>query len=238
MRKWLAILMLLAGGIAPRIPEGFELPACWVSFDGVTMAPAEPQVSVLSSSASELVLRILTPGVVSDSLEVESDEYRRLSLPGYGATRDVGHPELPVIGQLVAVPLGCDIALSTAYTESIRYWMPLVYPAPAETVRHTEDGYAYIDEVFSLDEDAYNSRGLSPDNVASAEIIGSIRGQGVALLTVHPIRFDPEYQEIRILPSVDITLSFNGGSGGVSGDLGPLDSIARREFSRTTRDRA
>lgn len=224
-----AVLVMLALLLA--LPPGGDvaeagLPTGWVCFDGIATTPVPPRVGIVSSGSDELVLDIEVPGVLSTDVKEGEIDFRKLEFPGYYRSTEVGHPALPAVRQLIAVPAGCTVGVSVSTPDSIRYWDSVVYPVPALVTRYTEDGWEYLAEEFSYDEEAYSAKGYYPTQTASVGSVGILRGQGVALLTVYPIQFDASSELIRVLPLVTVTLTFTGGYGGVSGDLGPFDSIA------------
>lgn len=215
------VLMLsLSAGAESGFPTG------WVCFDGLTVVPTPPGINIVSSGSSELVVRIETPGVLSTAVQEIGFDFRKLEFPAFYRSDEVGHPALPAVRQLVAVPSGCAIGVSVSTPDSVRYSNSVVYPVPEIVTEYTEEGYEYLVEEFAYDEDAYSMRGYYPTDVASISYPGVLRGQGLALLTVYPIQFNAADDLIRALPVVTVTLTFSGGSGGVSGDLGPFDSIA------------
>jgi hypothetical protein len=167
----------------------------WVSFDGVTTAPSPPELHVLSSTPSALEIR--TPGVLCTSIVEGEMEFVKLELPGYDRTGEVGHPALPAVRQLFALPRGAAVDVGVAVSDSIVYSGTVVYPVPAEVTHYTEEGWPYPAEEFAYDEQAYGRGGYCPEEMACAGSSGTLRGQGVALLTVHPIQYDPGVERTR-----------------------------------------
>ncbi len=217
--------LLLALPPAGAVAE-VGLPTGWVCFAGIATTPVPPRVGIVSSASDELVLNIETPGVLSTAVEEGELDFQRLEFPSYYRSTEVGHPALPAVRQLIAVPVGCTVDVSVSTPDSIRYWDSVPYPVPAIVTRYTEEGWEYLAEEFSYVDEAYSARGYYPTQTVSVGSVGILRGQGVALLTVYPIQFDASSDLIRVLPLVTVTLTFTGGYGGVSGDLGPFDSIA------------
>ena len=201
-------------------PEG------WVSLDGVTTSPAPPSSQIISSSAGEMIIWVRTPGVLSALVDHEGTEYTELSIPEYAHTHETGHPRLPAIRQLVAVPRGCTVELTSAILDSVDYSGSLVSPVPTEVTRYTSQGWEYLDHEFALDGDAYATAGFYPSRAAEVEYAGIMRGQAVALVTVYPLRHDPVAMDTRAYPSVVVTLGFSGGGAGAPASLGPFERIA------------
>jgi hypothetical protein len=202
------------------------LPEGWVSFDDVTQTPTSPAIKIVSSNLSELVLTVTTPGVVSAAVSEDDVEYRKLEFPGYYRSKVVGHPLLPAVRQLIAVPEGCEVEVSVSPGEAVHYRGSVLYPVPATVVRYTAEGWEYLAEEFAIDEDAYSQSGHYPSEIASVSEGGSLRGQGVALLTVYPAQYDAAEMDLRVFPSLVVTLRFVGGKRGLAEPLGPLGRIA------------
>ncbi len=215
-------LMLIPAAV---LAEG-GLPDGWTSFDGVTTTPTAPRVQIVSSSSSRIQLIISTPGMLCETIEHDGTDYTRLSFPEYFHSTETGDPALPAIRQLLAVPRGCEINVSTTAMDSLVFTDCVVYPVEAEVVRYTEEGWSYVDYEFALNEQAYSRSGGYPSPRISTEAPGSFRGQGVVNLTSYPVRFDASVSEIRVYPELLVTLDLSGGSGGISEELGPFGRIA------------
>ncbi len=200
----------------------------WVSFDGVTTSPAAARVEVISSSLSEVILRLTVPGMLVERIVHEGDEYDRLELPGYKYSGAVGHPAMPAVRHLVAVPKGCDVSVSAVLLDSLLFSDVLVYPVEDLVTRYTNEGWSYLAEEFAKDPAAYSTSDRSPWLAAEVEEVASLRGQGVARVALAPIQFTPSTGELRITPSMLVTLTITGGSGTTSEELGPFSDIAAR----------
>ncbi len=216
----LAMLALL-----PSACLGGGIPDGWVSFDGHTAEPTPPSIEILSSGASEIVLRVRTPGVLCETVVGDETEFKRLGLLEHYHSTQVGSPLVPTVRHLIAVPAGCEIEVSFSAAETLTFSRVSLYPVPEVVVHYTDEGWEYFDYEFALDEAAYAESGLYPGQVTEVGTQGSLRGQGVALLTVYPIQYDPTREKVFALPSVVVTLRFDGGAA-LAGSLGPLEEIA------------
>jgi hypothetical protein len=194
-----------------------ELQDGWVSLDGVTTTPTPPTVEVLSSSSSEIVLLVKTPGVLCETVVEDTIEFQKITAPGCYHSPDVGYPGLPLVGQLIAVPEGAELEVSVAVPDSgdtVYFSDMAVYPTPALVIEYTPEGWEYLVEEFALDEGYYQS-GYYPTEVASVGGQGSLRGQGVARVTVYPVQFDGSTSELVAYPELLVTISCSGGRGGL-----------------------
>jgi hypothetical protein len=194
--------------------------------DGTTDEPCPPSIEIISSDLEQLVLRVECPGFVSETVTHEESEYSRLTFPGLYRTSEEGSPWLPAVRQLIAVPADCAMNVSVTLGDSVVFSGSVLYPVPATVVCYTEEGWEYYDHEFAKDEEAYARGGYYPTDVATVSESGSFRGQGVALLTVYPLQFDAAGLRTRALHSLVVTLTFEGGTGGLGEDVGPFGRIA------------
>ncbi len=203
------------------------LPDGWVCLDGVTTTPTAPEVHIISSSASEILLAVSVPGMVCETVEHDTTEYKKLSLPTYFHTLEEGAPALPAVRQMLAVPKGCQVSISAVVQRTVSLSGCTVYPVEAEVTRYTDDGWPYIDTEFCLDQQAYGRSGSYPSPVVSVATPGSFRGQGVVEIACYPVTFDPTLSEVTAYPEMLVTVEIAGGSGGLSEEIGPFTSIAQ-----------
>jgi len=225
------VLLTLLGAtllLLPRAATGEEvLPDGWVSLDGVTATPTAPSVRIISSSTSEIQLLVSVPGMVCETVEHDSTQYKKLSLPTYFHTLTEGSPALPAVRQMLAVPKGCQVSVSVTPLDSHVFSGCTAYPVEAEVIRYTDDGWPYIDTEFYLDQQAYGRSGDYPTPLAAAATSGSFRGQGVAEIVCYPVSTDPTRSEITVYPNMLVTVAMTGGSGGLSEELGPFTNAAQ-----------
>jgi hypothetical protein len=206
-----------------------ELQDGWVSLDGTTATPTPPSVEVLSSTSSEIVLLVTTPGILCETVVQDTMEFQKITAPGCYHSPDVGYACLPLVGQLIAVPEGAELEVSVAVSDSgdtVYFSDAAVYPTPALVVEHTEEGWEYLVEEFALDEEGYYQSGYHPGDVASVGGEGSLRRQGVARVTVYPLHYDGSTSELVAYPELVVTITCSGGRGGLGEPTGPLSRVA------------
>ncbi len=205
-----------------------EFPDGWVSFDGMTAEPESPCVELVSQSSSEIVLRVTTSGVLSESVNVEGDDYVQLACPGYFHTLVERSPQLPAIRLLLAVPSGCTASVAASASDTLLFSDCVVYPVEEVVTCYTGEGWTYLDTRFAKDAAAYSRSGCYPAVQACVDTVASFRGQGVLPVVVYPLRFDPASETVAVCPDLLITIQLTGGSGTFAESIGPFDGIAER----------
>lgn len=216
MRKTLSALaialLLFAVGLAPAGGEGAAAPdsrrdpeiAAFVADD------APQYVELVSSSSEEVVLDVHVDEFNARDVEVEGTVYQRLSLPGAGRTLEVGRPELPVIGQFVAVPQGAEVEIEVQDLEQSMQMGYRVFPAQPPLV----DCARPQDEVppFEIDQEAYGQDQFFPQQYVAASAPQTLRNLDVVWLSIHPLQFNPARGELRFNRTMRIRLTFTGGA--------------------------
>jgi len=221
--SWLcAVATIAMAGVAEAQDP---LPAGWVSLDGGGQV-GMPSVQTVPAGPGTFALDIAIPGFSAGDESALGMTYRRLSLHGAYQTEAVGHPCLPEISQLVALPAGCEVAIQASPRDSVIFSDVTLWPTSAPVIKYTDEGWPYGDYDFVLDDGAYARPGYYPAEIAGIDRMGSFRGQGVGRLRVHPIQYDPVARRVRAFRSVRVELTITGGVGGTTPDLGPLASIA------------
>ena len=84
----------------------------WVGFSKST--PADAEATVNTSSTTVVQFQVETPGMYQEDIIEGSTTYQRLSVGAASRTTETGHPELPVITKMVAIPECSNVSISTA----------------------------------------------------------------------------------------------------------------------------
>jgi hypothetical protein len=180
----------------------------WVRF-GQTTGETFPTVEVLSSSASEVVLKISFPGMEARDIEKAGNVYQALNVPGGGRTHNVGWPELPTWSRFVAVPRGAipQVEIVHHSTETLVGYHVL----PAQELPVDKAGAP--EPEFTKDEEFYGRDEFYPDRLGFVSQPKVIRGCQVSSLTLFPIQYNPSRGELRVISEMEVRVSFIGGNG-------------------------
>jgi hypothetical protein len=180
----------------------------WVWF-GRASSERSPAVEVLSSSNSDLVLRIAFPGMEVRDMEKAGEIYQAMNVPGGGRTHNLGWPELPTWSRFIAVPQGAIPQVEIVhYTEQTLTGYN-VFPAQELPV----DEAGAPEPEFTKDEQFYSRDEFYPDRLAFASDPKVIRGCQVSSLTLYPLRYNPSRGELKVVSEMEVRVSFIGGNG-------------------------
>jgi hypothetical protein len=180
-------------------------------------APGEPGVSVISSSASEIILELVTNSFNADTKTVGFDTYQMLSFPeyGHGYASNEGKPMVPLKGILLSMQDKKPLNVSAIDYETEVFSGYNVYPVPQKRLV-VEGGVTYLQSQFYRDNLTYGRNALYPGKTAAVDYSNYLRGQSVARIVVYPLQCNPSTGELVLYKRlrVKITTQAAGQAGG------------------------
>ena len=172
-------------------------------------------VRLVSSSADGLVLDVDLSGVQLRPLQIEGRACVEIAGPALEHVAAAGHPDLPVVARLLAVPPGARVRLQIV-DEQVEE-VDGVYLAPAPDTSATR----------TVDAAAYGLAGLQPPAAATIEELGLLRGVRAFALRLYPARYDAASGRLRLTRRLRLQVHFLGGAAG--------RTASARESSRADR---
>jgi hypothetical protein len=164
-------------------------------------------IKLVSASSDQVILDVRVDHFDTAELTIAAATYQHLSLPETGMTSEIGKPELPVIGQFIAVPAGAGVSVDITETDQSTlpgYW---VYPAQKP---HAEQGSST--SPFTVDQDFYQQDTFYPQEYVTTSAPQTLRDLKVVWLSIHPLQFNPARHELRFTQYMRIRLTFTGQS--------------------------
>ncbi len=186
----------------------------WISFDKVSKQGESPVSYMKDETTSGMMINFDVPGMFVHEVKVEGVKYHRLSIPGHATLRDVGKPELPLLGQTVEVPYGVHFDIEIVKTKSISLHCYNVYPVQEQEIRPGEfDGVTFPQKQkpFVRDTAVYLANANYPAELATieAEDVGIIRGHRLVFLKVNPIQYKPLTRRMTAFSNIEVRLKYD-----------------------------
>ena len=123
-----------------------------------------------------------------------------------------GEPQIPVINQLIAVPVGAQPTITvTSYSTTdydlAEYGMKTLMPRQLPVRKNQKPE----DVPFIMNEAAYQStRGFRSEPMAAVDVVGTMRGAQLGKMTIEPVSYDPVNNTLRVFNDIEVEVSFNG----------------------------
>ena len=150
---------------------------------------ADKPIAIVSEDATQIVIE----GTATDLTITPSQylPYKNISIPGYSVIKQSGSPAVLQTGQLLEIPEGCDIEVSSYPLETVEYHDFLLGPAPYRIVVDDEQGNKTVTEQYLPDFDRYSKAAYSPAELATVEFTGYLRDKRIARLLFSPVQYNP-----------------------------------------------
>ena len=174
----------------------------WVGFTSSSVQL--PEVMVIESDHSKLVLEISVPGMTVTEVEENGEIYHKLELNYNQNTHDVGKPELPMINEIIGIPDNQKVKVRILEETSVTLSGYNVYPL--QTPLKDKE----ISEEFEIDRDFYNSENSYPEANVFLANPGIWRDVKIAGLHFVPFRYHPVSRELEVITSTRIEVEFYG----------------------------
>ena len=158
--------------------------------------------------------------IEAEDVTTKGGEFSWLSMPNTVIGGNEGDPQIPVVNQLIAVPVGAEPTITvTSYSTKeynltemgIKTLMPRQLP-----LRKNQKPE---DVPFIMNQEAYQTRGLSTEPKAVVEVAGTMRGVRLGKITIEPVSYDPVNNTLRVFNNIEVEVSFNGANAKATEDL-------------------
>ncbi len=144
------------------------------------------------------------------SLTNDQGSFYRLSIPGHGRSSDPGEPELPIFSRLISIPEGSGFRIKISNVQS-----SVIKPSEKKIEGHLfpaqESETKAIQRTkpqFKLDKRTYASKDFIAGDTIKIEPLGISRNTRLANLYISPIRYNPHSNQVEIITSMRIEITF------------------------------
>lgn len=191
-------------------------------------AIAQQKIQLRSADKAECVKSDMTSlratfsfsTIEAQDYESERGTFSWLSLPNTVIGGNEGDPQIPVVNELIAIPVGANpyieiVGYSTAEYHLEDYGIHTLMPRQLPLRKsQTPD-----DVPFIMNEAAYQTRGLSNGPEALVEVEGTMRGVHLGKITIEPVSYDPVSNTIRVFNDIEVEVHFDGADKKATEDL-------------------
>ena len=150
----------------------------------------------------------------TNKIKTENGEFVKLTVPYYSSNSEIGSPELPSLKKLISVPNDAEINIEIIHKESKKVKLSefginlnILPRQPSISKGSTAD-----EIVFHINNQTYKEDRFFQDNIVSTELLGKMREVQLARIIISPFSYNPLKQELEIITSLEIKVSFTNAS--------------------------
>ena len=179
-----------------------------LSAKDIKLTETSNQLSITSKTLSEFTFVSHLSEINTLRVKTDMGEFVKLVVGGYGENAISGNAELPVLEELITVPSGASIAIKVLNTEEQIITLAdygitnLVFPSqPSLSKSATSFPFYYNEEYYSND-------GFYIIDAVTTELLGKMRGQQLARLSVAPIQYNPTTNQLKVITKLEAKVIF------------------------------
>ena len=181
----------------------------WLSFGQETEGEA-PEVELTSASASAIEIQARMPGARFGETTIAGQRYLTLSGEGYVIDGQVGAPALPVVRQMIEVPLEADVSLELL--ESSTKTVSLAGLGLQGTIAPIQPSQPKCGEPTPAAPPSAEIYGNSfyPSELLSISDDFIMRGHRIVVVEIRPVRYNASLAELEVTSDISFQLKLEG----------------------------
>ena len=217
---WTAVvaLALVGSSVADSVlvldPEAGEVPV------------SSPVVQVIETDGTGLQVSVDVPALTVRPVKTPAGMFALLEGPNMPQAGTPGTPALPVVRELIWMPLGATAEVSVR--PGVSQTLSLAELTIADRLHPVQPAVSMAtplaDAPFCFDAESYDRASWTPSARAVVTPMGVVRGAQLALLEIRPIAYHPRTGQLRTWSHLDVKVRFTGGSP-ADHDLGSMRSL-------------
>ena len=183
-----------------------------------------PDVPLLTSDPASISLKCVSHGFSYDIHNADNTEFMSIKIPGCSNISKVGHPALPYIKKLIAVPESSEYSLNISIGETVELEGISVLPAQREM-----DITDIMNGLYK-DPDIYNQDSAFPSAAAEIKKTFKNRNQYVVEIHIYPLRINPVTNHAEFYKDISITVNNQNPVSSVCVPTGPFAGICKNNL--------
>ena len=158
--------------------------------------------------------------IETEEVATKGGDYSWISMPNTVLGGNEGDPQIPVVNQLIAVPVGAEPTITVTSYSTKEYNLTemgvktLIPRQPSLRKNQNPE-----DVPFVMNQAAYQTRGMRTEPQAVVEVVGTMRGVRLGKMTIEPVSYDPTSNTLRVFNDIEVEVSFDGANARATEDL-------------------
>ena len=171
-------------------------------------AGSDHGLQLKSAKADKVALEFSLQSFSMDKIIVNGEIMDKVLMPGSMLPADEGTPDLPSLGQYVAIPQGASAHLKVISFKEEHYSNVEVSPAPRIPVV-SDDSPLYYEKSTEI----YSENAFYPAEPFMLSENLKIRGVDAVILGISPFQYNPVTKELIVYTEIEMEVVFEGGNG-------------------------
>ncbi len=183
--------------------------------------------ALVSDTPAGLTVNYTVGELAWQETDTPRGRFTELSIAGYATTNRTGLPQLPLLRQIIRVPLQAQVLPRVTQSSSSQVSLAgLGISHPLLPKQESQSKSADPATVpFAYDREFYNGTGWTGEPIVKVEEIGMLRGARLVALDFVPVRYNPATAQLEVTASATVEVAFAGA------DWAATDELYERYYS-------
>ena len=200
MKKVLFSIFLLAIGIGAMAQQRIQLRSA-------------DRAECVKSDMTSLQASFSFSTIEAENVDTQRGQFSSLSMPNTVIGGNEGDPQIPVVSEVIAVPVGANpIIRVTSYNTTDYRLEDLGIRTLVPRQPSLRKDKKPEDVPFVYNANAYQTRGMRSEPQAFVEVVGTMRGVQLGKITIEPVSYDPVNNTLRVFNDIEVEVSFAGAN--------------------------
>ena len=181
----------------------------------INVKSGSTELKLTKSTYQEIELTNILTDLEFTRVKTQAGYFTLLTAEDYGYSTVKGEPRLPVIKELIEVPLVADYQIeiiSQSFTDvdlNAHGIADYIIPAQAPLSKNIDNPE---DVEFIFNQDSYNQNTLLGQEMIQVVDLGIIRGVKMARVEIAPVFYNPVSNQIRVYTDLKLRVKFNNAN--------------------------
>jgi hypothetical protein len=168
------------------------------------------QLAITEKTLTEFTFINHISDIQTMSVKTNAGDFVKLIVSGYGENALKGNAELPVLEELINIPLGSEVSVKILNKEEKTislsdYGIPnLIFPSQP-SISKSEDAASVP---FYFNEEYYANNNFYTHKLITTEYLGKMRGQQLARISISPFQYNPVTNELKVITKMEVKVVF------------------------------
>jgi len=168
------------------------------------------QLTITEKTLTEFTFINHISDIQTMNVKTNAGDFVKLIVSGYGENALKGNAELPVLEELINIPLGSEVIVKIINKEektislSEQGIQNLIFPSQPSISKAENAANVpfYFNEQYYAKDNFYTSK------LITTEYLGKMRGQQLARISISPFQYNPITNEIKIITKLEVKIIF------------------------------
>ncbi len=189
----------------------FVASLAFASNSPIALDKAETKFEITENSYNDLDVTFEFSEISTMDITSKGGEFTELAIRDGYFIGEIGSPKLPAIKKLIDIPFGAEVSIEVLdytmqeYDLSEYGIIHSIAPVQPSYSKNTDPSTV----PFEFNEDIYSTDSFKDVELATVEVVGTLRGYRIARIVIAPVKYNPVQEKIKVYNDIQVNVHFH-----------------------------